>query len=635
MNDFESYELLITLGTTLIPALSVLKSKAGDAVDLILIERKLRSYLKRTYNANATVPAIADPNRKRRLDDIYVPLTLVSKRDRSQKRLDVLDQSFILSNPKMLIVDSAGMGKSTALRWMLLRAIEQTSIFPILVDLRRLDANTSIFQFIRAELNSFDDKISDDTIIELLNAGDFFFLLDGYDEIPSNEKSKVTREIMSFSSRVNKSSFVMTSRPDPALASFTEFEEFKLLGLTKNEAYELIRKFGGRNKKTDRLIKELNAPINRSIHEFLANPLLVSLLFIAYDYKQSIPLKRTVFFEQVFDALFDRHDFSKGDSYTRLKVSGLGKTELEWVLSRIAIKSAKEMGKVIYSSSEFEHLLRFGLCETGLVCKVDALAEDLTSTVPVIVRDGAYYRWAHKSFQDYFAAVWLKKHSDGKAEKFLELVAMKDVSKYGLVLELFSELDRHKFKRFFVKPILEEFLDYAAKVRENSELTRSLGENLNRFIELSFCRSNALVCVPEAESRPMSDMDSYALARPPAGFRKAGHYAVSRINPKWFFFTAEWKYRLELEILRRQKFEFFAETSPRAEVVSKLKRIETGDPVSLELSDTTAHSDDIFEIFSQLVRGNVRSNIDILKAQIYHEQICEEISVSSEFDSLI
>lgn len=55
------------------------------------------------------------------------------------------------------------------------------------------------------------------------------------------------------------------------------------------------------------------------INEFLKNPLLVSLLFAAFDFKQTIPLKKHIFYRQVFDAYFDSHDLSKGDSYVHEK----------------------------------------------------------------------------------------------------------------------------------------------------------------------------------------------------------------------------------------------------------------------------------------------------------------------------
>jgi hypothetical protein len=53
----------------------------------------------------------------------------------------------------------------------------------------------------------------------------------------------------------------------------------------------------------------------KAVYEYLTNPLLVSMLFAAFDFKQTIPLKKHLFYEQVYDAYFEKHDLTKGDSY--------------------------------------------------------------------------------------------------------------------------------------------------------------------------------------------------------------------------------------------------------------------------------------------------------------------------------
>ena len=68
------------------------------------------------------------------------------------------------------------------------------------------------------------------------------------------------------------------------------------------------------------------------VGEFLANPLLVSLLFKAFEYKQQVPFKKHVFYRQVYDALYHHHDLTKEPGFERKKHSGLDLEDFHRVL---------------------------------------------------------------------------------------------------------------------------------------------------------------------------------------------------------------------------------------------------------------------------------------------------------------
>ena len=142
-------------------------------------------------------------------------------------------------------------------------------------------------------------------LLEFIKTGGFVFFLDGYDEISLDERSAVTANIQDFISKASNNIFFLTSRPEQALASFGDFQVFSINSLTKKEAYELLRRYDKQGNTSKQLIDELKTGQYEMINEFLKNPLLVSLLFAAFDYKHTIPLKKHIFYRQVYDAYFD------------------------------------------------------------------------------------------------------------------------------------------------------------------------------------------------------------------------------------------------------------------------------------------------------------------------------------------
>lgn len=96
------------------------------------------------------------------------------------------------------------------------------------------------------------------------------------------------------------------------LTTFGDFQAFQIKDLKEPEAYALLGRYDGNGETSQRLIAELKAERNKSVKEFLKNPLLVTLLFIVYDYKTTIPFKKHFFYSQIYDALYEGHDLSKG-----------------------------------------------------------------------------------------------------------------------------------------------------------------------------------------------------------------------------------------------------------------------------------------------------------------------------------
>ncbi|AYO23125.1 hypothetical protein D0856_24825 [Vibrio owensii] len=126
----------------------------------------------------------------------------------------------------------------------------------------------------------------------------YLFLFDGADEVPDKHKAQLFKKINEFTDKAKHCKFIVATRKEERIKSnFLNFFSFNIKPLEKNEAYTLLRKCNFENVNAEKLIEEIEKPENQAVSEFLANPLLTTLLYTAYAYKRAIPLKKNLFYK--------------------------------------------------------------------------------------------------------------------------------------------------------------------------------------------------------------------------------------------------------------------------------------------------------------------------------------------------
>lgn len=433
--------------------------------DKALFENALASkfdeYLQRAYEKNLYINVIVFQNQRKRLEDLYIPLTLGETNEETRIALDSYKEEFLPTYRKVLIRDTAGMGKTTIMKWLFLSCVKKNEGIPIFIELRKLKSDESILSYIYSELNPIDDEFDKDFILKLIKQGDFIFFLDGYDEIPSSRRDEVTRNLQDFIAKASNNLFLLTSRPETALASFSDFQEFNIEPLKLEEAFDLLRKYDEGGELSTGIISKLEGDTLESIEDFLENPLLVSLLYKSYEYKPIIHVKKHIFYRQVYDALFESHDLTKGGSFVREKHSQLNIEDFHRVLRALGFLTVK-LGQIEFDKDMLLSLLSQAKERSpGLEFKVSDFLRDLLTTVPLFNRDGNYYKWAHKSIQEYFAAQYIWLDSKGNQSKILrQMVRSKNNDNYENVLDLYYDMDYKTFRQTIIYDYLCEFEQY-------------------------------------------------------------------------------------------------------------------------------------------------------------------------------
>ena len=492
-------------------------------------------YMQGVYEKHSYFSSLVFPNQQLRLKDFYLPLTLQFQDERQPRTTRVDDFPFDVFNEKkdLLIVDQAGMGKSTLLKFTFLVAVEKDLGIPIFVELRKLKPTESILSYVFNQLKTLDGSLDESLVVRLLESGQFIFFLDGFDEVADTDREGVTEKLKDFKRRANKNRFIITSRDQVGLAALADFFRVTIQPLNFEEAITLIRKYSAGSELGESLIEKLQSPANVPIHEFLTNPLLVSLLFKAYEHKHTIPLKKHIFYRQVFDALFENHDLSKdAGELNRKKLCGLDIYSFDKVLRAIGFLSL-ESGRVEYPKDDFLRLIEAAKKLTvGIDFNPQAMLQDLVTRVPLFVVDGNYYRWNHKSIQEYFAALYLSE--EGTESKKVVLTAMYFSSKASSYINfffLYSDVDVKGFRHYFLPLLIGELLfNFELK----SSFTGVSYESVKNRIGLCVFRQRVVVNLPEEESLKAHDVSGAPLLQQDRRLQdliEGARKAIQKSNP--------------------------------------------------------------------------------------------------------
>ncbi len=325
---------------------------------------------------------------------------------------------------KIIITGTGGIGKSMLMKHFFLDAIKNTVYIPILVELRGLNEylleDIYIENYIYNTLKIFGFKLEEEYYKYSLETGCYLILFDGYDEVKNSNSQKVTQEIIDFSNKYSDNYIVVSSRPLEEFVGWSDFEEYSTVKLDKTQALSLISKLDYDKELKDKFYKQLDEVLYDKYSSFASNPLLLTIMLMTFEERISIPDSKTDFYEQAFSILFHKHDAMKKGKYKREKSSNLGFEDFKRVFSYFCFRSFFKNQYEFTEKGVLENISRAKekVCPFVNFRESDYL-DDMTKAVCVLVHEGLNYRFSHRSFQEYFAAVYTTQLSDEEQKQFI------------------------------------------------------------------------------------------------------------------------------------------------------------------------------------------------------------------------
>lgn len=446
-----------------------LKTITSAAIEIFT--NRLTDYILQQEQRHSYLSTIVFQHQKS-LSELYIPLTLISANEaiRAKKideiKVDKFRKEIFDQNGKILITDTAGMGKSTLSKFLFIECLKSNDKVPFFIELRHLTDKIGVLDVITKQLNpptTEDDeqKFQKKHIQRMLKKNELLFIFDGYDEIIPTYREKITKDLKELIELYPQHNYIITSRPESGLLAFPAFRQYHIKPLVSEESYSLIKKYDNGCGRSEQLISTLQKTEYRSVREFLGNPLLCSLLYRCFEYKQSIPLKKHVFYRQVYDALYDWHDASKDGYNTREKLSGLDIDAFHRMLRVVGFYSVMT-GKIEGDRDIVLGWIRKAkeVCHYKNVSESNFL-EDLVRAVPLFVKDGDKYRWSHKSLSEYFAAQYICTEGKGEQQRTLEaIIKSKDYIRFSNMLDQIYDVDNNAFRQYLVRPAAIAFKEH-------------------------------------------------------------------------------------------------------------------------------------------------------------------------------
>lgn len=132
------------------------------------------AYYKRAYNNYSIINTLAFKERVKKLKDIYIPLTIYPVDNEKEKKLAKVEgypKELLDKYGRILITDTAGMGKSTLMKRMFLDVIDGQFGIPIFIELRRLNESNDILNEVAIQLGGLNDSFdkASDCLLKTLN----------------------------------------------------------------------------------------------------------------------------------------------------------------------------------------------------------------------------------------------------------------------------------------------------------------------------------------------------------------------------------------------------------------------------------------------------------------------------------
>lgn len=354
---------------------------------------------------------------------------------------------------RIVIEGMAGCGKSTLTRHLFLETIKNTGLVPLYFELRNLNkGDVSIIDALYERISALGFALEREYFVAALKLGKFAVFLDGYDEINSSGRKQISDSIQDFAERYRESVIVVSSRPDDTFVSWNTFSVFRTKPLDRNKACELVAKLNYDNTIRNKFLGELRDGLFEKHRSFLSNPLLLTIMLMTYSQFADIPTKVHIFYSQAFDTLFSRHDAQKG-AYKREMRSRLSIDDFRRLVACFSVLSYFDK-KITFTHDELERYLSGTKKITQLEYSVDDVVYDLLNAVCILKEDGVEISFTHRSFQEYFSAVFISQ-STFKADLFKKIVM--DTGRYLMdsVAAILFELDRDFVEGEFIIPTLK------------------------------------------------------------------------------------------------------------------------------------------------------------------------------------
>lgn len=218
----------------------------------------------------------------------------------------------------LMVLGQPGAGKSTFLRRLGLEALKgkeggyKHECVPVFLELKRFTTSKiNLEQAVIQELKNCGFPEPDDSAKKLLEKGKLLILLDGLDEIPTQQLDKAITTIQDFVDKHSQNRFIASCRTAAYRSRFQRFNDVEMADFDDEQIKQFINNWfqSEQDKQVDtaqRCWELLQQPEYAATKELAQTPLLLTLLCLVFDDSQTFPKNRAVLYGEALDVLLKK-----------------------------------------------------------------------------------------------------------------------------------------------------------------------------------------------------------------------------------------------------------------------------------------------------------------------------------------
>jgi hypothetical protein len=366
-----------------------------------------------------------------------------------------------LSDQNVLIEGIAGQGKSILLRYLCSVELAKGECIPVFVELRRVTLHDRLNDRIYAAFNALGLSVDDELFKALAESGKILLLLDAFDEVSDDLKQGLLTDIEDIINSNDKLRVIVTSRPNNTIRTACQFSVVTLDNLEDNEYIDVIQKLAAGQVWADLLITHVETQALH-VRALLCTPLMVTLLVLCYKSYKKLPSKLSDFYDALFHTLLQRHDGTK-PGFTRERRCKLDDSQYRQLFESLCINAKREHCQ-FFDHEKIYKITEYAVQKCSLNVNPESYLDDIVKITCLILRDGEEYRFIHKTVQEYYVAAFVAKQPEKWAIQFYTRLPKKcSRHDWRKELDFLSEIDTHRFNKYYLLPSILSFLDIEEK----------------------------------------------------------------------------------------------------------------------------------------------------------------------------
>ena len=459
-NDLASKFMNAIFDEYLSPLISKIANKLKITYNEVKIDLEIRfqAYLTKSYEKYSRIKTIIYGIEPKRLYDFFeVPFL-----KKGSELIKPTETKVLTELSKFLIIEgSGGIGKSTLMKHLFLSELELKDYIPIFIELKDFneEGHLDLEKLLLKKLNQFHNTFQEEYLDYALQSGCFLFLLDGYDELYSENQKEFFKKLNDFCDKYPENHYILSSRPYSE-SEFIEFQRFtvlKAVPFNKEQAISLITKIEYPDEELkNKFIRDLESGLYDRHESFASNPLLLNIMLSTYNDYAEIPQKLHLFYYQAFDTMFSKHDATK--SYRRKMLSDLSSDTFKECFAIFCLLTYQK-AKTEFTFPEIEEIFKKFPPRIKNVLNIGNFIHDLENCLCVLYKEGNRYKFSHRSFQEYFVAYFLNIQTDSKMRdySFRLIESGKFRASADSVFFMLEDMNTLRFNSNILIPLLDKF----------------------------------------------------------------------------------------------------------------------------------------------------------------------------------